>query len=67
MEDPNVDSAMIERQGPIDRKTAPIVETPDTVSYLGVRLEKSSAPAGLYVPRKEQYSDYINDRFLTTA
>ncbi len=63
MEDPNVDSAMIERQGPIDRKTAPIVETPDTVSYLGVRLEKSSAPPGLYVPRKEQYADYINDRF----
>lgn len=63
MEDPNVDAAMIERPGPIDRRQAPIVETSDAVSYLGVRLEKSSAPPGLYVPRKEQYSDYINDRF----
>jgi MoxR-like ATPase len=63
MEDPNVDTAMIERQGPIDRRQAPIVETPDAVSYLGVRLEKSSAPPSLYVPRKEQYKDYINDRF----
>lgn len=63
MEDPNVDTTMIERAGLIDRRQAPIVETPDAVSYLGVRLEKSASPAGLYVPRKEQYQDYINEQF----
>lgn len=54
---------MIERAGIIDRKAAPLVETPGAVSYLGVRLEKAPNATGQYVPRKEQYKDYINDRF----
>lgn len=63
MEDPAVDTPMIERAGVIDRRAAPIVEAPDSVSYLGVRLERAANPNGLFVPRREQYKDYINDRF----
>jgi MoxR-like ATPase len=66
MEDPAIETEMIERavaESSIDRKAAPIVETGDAISYLGVRLEKASGPAGLYVPNREQYKDYINDKF----
>ncbi len=64
MEDPTVDTEMIERaEISLDRRAAPIVETPDAVSYLGVRLEKAANSTGLYVPSREQYKDYINDQF----
>ena len=63
MEDPRADTPMIERAGIVDRRAAPIVETTDAVSYLGVRLERATNTSGLFVPKKEQYRDYINDRF----
>lgn len=67
MEDPKVDNSMIERRAEtIDRKSAPIIRTPDSVSYLGVRLERATNTTGLYVPKPEQYADYINDDFTLT-
>ena len=59
MEDPRADTPMIERAGIVDRRAAPIVETTDAVSYLGVRLERATNTSGLFVPKKEQYRDYI--------
>lgn len=41
---------------------APIFEDENSVSYLGVRLEKSKAPSS-FVPEREKYTDYINDKF----
>ena len=40
-----------------------IADTPDSVSYLGVRLPKAQSAEGHFIPRKEQYTDYINDQF----
>ena len=39
----------------------PITETETSVSYLGVELKKAENTESPYVPKKEQYSDYIND------
>lgn len=47
----------------VDRQSAPIVETPTSVSYLGVNLEKAGNPNGRFVPKKENYDDFINDEF----
>lgn len=41
----------------------PVEETQDTVAYLGVRLPKAENAESHFVPRQEQYADYINDRF----
>lgn len=40
----------------------PIAETEGEVSYLGVSLEKSKVGDGQFVPKREQYKDFINDR-----
>jgi len=40
----------------------PIVETETSVSYLGVKLEKARDASSQFVPKKEQYADYINDK-----
>ena len=39
-----------------------IVETETSVSYLGVKLEKAEDSTSQFVPKKEQYADFINDR-----
>jgi AAA domain (dynein-related subfamily) len=39
----------------------PISETETSVSYLGVDLEKATVKGGAYVPKREQYEDFIND------
>jgi MoxR-like ATPase len=41
----------------------PVEETQDTVAYLGVRLPKAENAKSHFVPRQEQYADYINDKF----
>ena len=41
----------------------PIKEDETSVSYLGVKLEKAQNKEGFFVPQKEKYQDYINDRF----
>lgn len=41
---------------------APILEDEDSVSYLGVKLDKSHTPSD-FVPEREKYTDYINDKF----
>ncbi len=41
----------------------PVIETETSVSYLGAKLEKAKNQAGQFVPRKEQYEDYITDKF----
>lgn len=38
-----------------------IKETETSVAYLGVGLEKATVKGGDYVPKREQYEDYIND------
>jgi len=49
--------------GPNDEsRNVPIFEDEDSVSYLGVRLEKSKGSSG-FVPDREKYADYISDRF----
>jgi MoxR-like ATPase len=59
MEDKN----MVERQVFTPPPEGAIVETPEEVSYLGVRLPKAQNFEGHFVPRREQYVDYINDQF----
>ena len=54
---------MHERQDPTTSRSESIVDTPDAVSYLGVRLPKAQSAEGHFIPRKEQYTDYINDQF----
>ncbi len=39
----------------------PIMETDTSVSYLGVTLEKAKE-GGQFVPKREQYADFINDK-----
>jgi len=41
----------------------PVEETHETVAYLGVRLPKAQNDEGRFVPSREQYADYINDKF----
>lgn len=40
----------------------PIAETETGLSYLGVGLEKSQAGNSQFVPKREQYADFINDK-----
>ena len=40
----------------------PITETETGLAYLGVGLEKSQAGNGQFVPKREQYADFINDK-----
>mgnify|MGYP001560611586 FL=1 len=39
----------------------PIVESKRTISYLGVTLEKAKSTGSQFVPKREQYADFIND------
>ncbi len=58
-----MDSMSVEHE--VSQKpTAPIVETPTSVSYLGVELQKAENTNSPFVPRREQYADFINDRFV---
>lgn len=41
----------------------PIVETPESVSYLGVKLPRAQNRDSAFVPTRDQYADFINDRF----
>ena len=43
----------------------PIKENETSFSYLGVRLEKAENRESEFVPQKEQYSDFISDKFAT--
>lgn len=55
------DTTMVERQEVKPQPDKPIVETPDSVSYLGVQLPKAKIRDSQYVPRREAYADYVND------
>lgn len=44
-------------------KEMPIKETPDSISYMGVRLPKAQNSESAFVPRREQYQDFIEDKF----
>ena len=57
------DESSMERHQFTPPPKSPVEETQDTVAYLGVRLPKSQNPEGRFVPRREQYADYTNDRF----
>lgn len=41
----------------------PVSESHDTVAYLGVRLPKAEYGEGQFVPQREKYVDYIEDKF----
>ena len=43
-------------------ENVPIAETESAMSYLGVSLEKSKSGDGQFVPKREQYEDFINDK-----
>ncbi len=43
----------------------PVKETETSVSYLGVNLEKATVKGSAYVPKREQYEDFINDTELS--
>ena len=57
------DESSMERHQFTPPPESPVEETQDTVAYLGVRLPKSQNPESRFVPRREQYADYINDKF----
>ena len=40
----------------------PIIETETSISYLGVKLEKAEVRDSQFVPKREQYEDFINDK-----
>ncbi|MCX6800095.1 MAG: AAA family ATPase, partial [Candidatus Falkowbacteria bacterium] len=46
-----------------EQERLPIEENENSVVYLGVRLEKAKNNKGQFVPKKEQYADYINEEF----
>ncbi len=58
-----MEEPVIERQelSPISR--VPILETETSVSYLGTRLPKAERSDSPFVPKKEAYADYIDDKF----
>ncbi len=43
----------------------PIQETEHSISYLGVGLEKAEAGNSQFVPAREQYQDFINDKEIS--
>src|SRR3989344_5892611 len=52
-----------EVKSPVEsRANEAIVETATSVSYLGVTLEKAKNRASQFVPKREQYLDFINDQ-----
>lgn len=60
------DRAMIEQgEHTLPTDTAPIVETENSVSYLGVRLPKATNHEGQFVPNREAYADYDDDPELS--
>jgi MoxR-like ATPase len=56
---------------PADKKTevtkpsfeTPIFEDENSVTYLGVKLEKSEIRQTEFIPKREQYANYLNDEF----
>lgn len=46
-----------------EREALPIQEDESSVAYLGVRLEKAKEGGSQFVPKREQYEDYISDEF----
>lgn len=59
--DPTTFSSSAEMPNP-ERISSPIFEDEDSVSYLGVRLEKSKVLSS-FVPDRDKYQDYISDKF----
>ena len=47
---------------PVQAERGPIVEDENSISYLGVELEKGKIGSPM-VPRRESYTDYISDEF----
>lgn len=54
---------MTAEQGRAITPDKPISETPEAISYLGVNLSKARASDSQFVPQRDQYRDFINDRF----
>lgn len=50
-------------EGATQNRLNAIHETPESVSYLGVRLPKAQHPDSNYVPKRESYAFYHNDKF----
>lgn len=56
------ETAGMDKERPVEQRP-PIEEAKDAISYLGVELPKATGENGQFVPKKEQYSDFINDSF----
>ncbi len=54
----------IEKNLVTSHPVAPIVETPDSVYYLGVRLSKAQKGDAQLVPDREKFADIIDDLFF---
>src|SRR3989344_7166437 len=52
-----------EQEGQHQEQLVPIYETADTVSYLGARLPKAQRRDGVFVPDRNRFKDYIDDKF----
>lgn len=47
----------------MEQVAGPIAENKETVSYLGVTLEKAQEANTSFVPKRDHYKDYISDQF----
>lgn len=54
---------MVEKPTFAPKPEEPIFETSEAVSYLGVRLSKAQNHEGIFVPRRENFTDFIHDKF----
>lgn len=61
---PKASSIPVEEE-PALTPEVPIIEHEKEISYLGVRVPKAENPKSAFVPKREQYEDYINDPELS--
>lgn len=59
----DMDNNMQEFEGRPRQPAEPVSETDTSVAYLGVKLDKARVTDSQFVPQKDQYADFINDRF----
>lgn len=54
---------LVSEQTTAPQREMPIKETAESISYLGVRLPKARESSGPFVPKREQYTDFIEEKF----
>ncbi len=63
----NIDENKINttQESPLINESELIIEDDTSVSYLGVKLNKAQVSDGVDVPKREWYTDFVNDKELT--